>query len=313
MKDFARWLFWVRLRQALRADRPGRLHALYPLWRAQHMLAGSQREVMRTELLACFGEAPIGAAYRVAWRVHTEELLLGRLGPETVGQYIRFSGRENLDAALASGRGAVLVYPHSGNVMLMISLLAHSGYRYVQFAARGLAPEEVARENPETFGHNRWREEVRQTREAHEDRVPAEFVTHPRALVRALGEGAIVGIAYDGRLGSRFEALPYLGRQALLSTGPWKLADKTGACLLPVFNESPDDGVNLCHVGPACSGRDKALSWLQERICEHPGHYGLWLAHCRERRATDDHPLFIDYAPDDRWRRWVPNGSDPGF
>jgi len=312
VKDFARWLFWVRLRQTLRADRPGRLQALYPLWRAQEMLAGAQRQLMREELLACFGDAPVGDAYRVAWRVHTEELLLGRLGPDTVGHYIRFAGRQNLDEALASGRGVVLVYPHCGNVMLMIALLAHSGYRYVQFAARGLAPEDVARANPETFGHNRWREEVRRTREAHEDRVPAEYVTHPRGLVRALREGAIAGIAYDGRLGSRFEPVTYLGRQALLSTGPWKLARQTGALLLPVFNECPRQGVNICHVGPTCSGRDDALTWLQERIREHAGHYGLWLAHCRERRATDDHPLFVDYAPDEAWRRWA-TGTDPSF
>jgi lauroyl/myristoyl acyltransferase len=253
---------------------------------------------MKHEMRASFGAEEVDEAWRVAWRVHLEELLLGRLSAETLGHYIQIEG------SLPSDRGVVLVYPHAGNVMLMIAALAFSGHRYVQFAARGLAPPEVAAANPETFGHNRWREAVRTVREADEDRVPAEYVTHPRGLVRALKDGAVVGIAYDGRLGSRFEPVPYLGRTALLSTGPWKLARKTGAALVPAFNLCPPDGPNRLLLGPPVQGRDEALDWLQARLREHPGHYGLWLTHCRERRAVDDHPLFVDYAPDDRWRRW---------
>ena len=268
---------------------------------------------MQQEFEACgFDPSHCNEAWRVAWRVHAEELLLGRLTADTVGHYIEFEGRKHLDAALAQGRGVVLVYPHAGNVMLMIGLLAHSGYRYVQFAARGLAPDEVASANPETFGHNRWREAVRRVREADEDRVPAEYVTHPRALIRALGENAVVGIAYDGRLGSRFEPVPYLGRTALLSTGPWKLADRTRAVLLPAFNLCPVDGPNRCIIGPAAEGRDGALDWLEERLRQHPGHYGLWMTHCRERRGVDDHPLFSDYAPDDRWKKWETKRASMG-
>ena len=260
---------------------------------------------MEEELQACFGQAPLDEAWRIAWRIHAEELLLGRLDASTTPLYMQIEGREHLDRALAPGRGVVLVYPHCGNIMLMIAALAHAGYAYSQFAARGLAPEDVAQAHPQTFGHNRWRQAVREVREADEDRVLAEYVTHPRGLVRALARGGIVGIAFDGRLGSRFEAVTLLGRQALLSTGPWKLAARSGAALIPAFNLCPPDGPNRLILGPVAAGRDEALGWLQEHLREHPGHYGLWLTHCRERRAVDDHPLFTDYAPDDRWRKWA--------
>ncbi|MFT5685886.1 MAG: hypothetical protein ACI8RZ_006841, partial [Myxococcota bacterium] len=36
----------------------------------------------------------------------------------------------------------------------------------------------------------------------------------------------------------------------------------------------------------------------------NPHIYGIWLTHCRERSAVDDHPFFIDYAPDDRWKKY---------
>ncbi len=36
----------------------------------------------------------------------------------------------------------------------------------------------------------------------------------------------------------------------------------------------------------------------------NPGAYGIWLTHCRERVSVDDHPLFVDYAEDDRWKKW---------
>ena len=52
-------------------------------------------------------------AYRCAWRVHLEELLLGKVGPHNVSDWIEFEGIENLDAALERGKGVVWVYPHA--------------------------------------------------------------------------------------------------------------------------------------------------------------------------------------------------------
>ena len=51
------------------------------------------------------------------------------------------------------------------------------------------------------------------------------------------------------------------------------------------------------------SAQDLDLARLEPWLREHPGEYGLWLAHCRQRSGVDDHPLFIDYAPDDRYKK----------
>ena len=320
--DLARWLFWVPFRGALDPARPGPIRHLHAAWRAQYLAAGSGRALMADEYERCFGDAydardyelMVASAYRSAWRVHLEELLLGKLGPDTIDEFIRFEGWEHLEAARAAGKGVLWLYPHAGAVMLMMAGLVYRGMPYTQYAARGLPPPEVARDHPQLLASNRWREAVRRVREENEDRLPAQFVTldrTARVLYRRLAANELVGIAYDGRIGTRWRPVPYLGRRALLSPGPYRLACSTGATVIPAFCHTPVDGPAVCEIGaPVEPGKDwRALMTTvlaaQERFIRRwPEEYGIWLLHARQRNHIDDHPLFIDHAADERWRRW---------
>jgi len=306
--DLARWAFWVPFRDVLDAEKPRQLQRLYPLWRLQHVAARGQRGMMIDEYARCFpGVDPdelVREAYRVAFRVHFEELLLGKLDEQSWRNYMRIEGVENLEKALNHGKGAVIAYPHAGNVMMMIAALSYSGYRYTQYAARGLAPKDVAEANPEVFGHNRLREQVRETREANEDRLPASFLTlnEPvRELLRRLGRNELVGIAFDGRIGKKWREYDWLGRRALLNPGAFRIAAKTGAALMPVFNYCPKGDVNVCSIGEPIWGdtpNEIAQQFLEvsgEMLRKQPGAYGIWLTHCRARKHVDDHPFFVDY------------------
>jgi lauroyl/myristoyl acyltransferase len=321
--DLARFLFWVKLRPWLRADRPARLRAALPLWRLQHRFAAADHALLGEELDRCFGALPapaqanrIAAVYRAAFRAHAEELLLGSLDAQSTPLWMELRGTAHLDAALARGKGVVWVYPHAGPVMVMIAALAFRGYRYVQYAARGLPPAEVAAAHPE-LAPNPWRIAVRQAREAAEDRLPARFLTHhepARALYRALANNEIVGIAYDGRIGNRWAPLPYLGRTALLNPGPWRLAASTGAAIVPAFCHAPEDGPSVCEIGPPILPDGpweglaaQSLAFHQAALRRYPEEIGLWLLHARQRSHIDDHPLFTDQAPPERWARWAPS------
>lgn len=332
--DLARWAFWVKLRDALDPERPQQLRAMFPLWRLQHAAAVGQRALMLDEYRRCFGSnysdseyrTLIEDAYRAAFRAHLSELLLGKLNPQTWPLYMRLEGQEHLDAALARGKGAVLLLPHAGNVMMLIAAISLSGYRYTQYAARGLAPKAVAEAHPEVFGHSRWREQARAAREANEDRLPATFLTletPARELYRTLARNELVGIAFDGRIGSRFVPATWLGRTALLNPGPFRLAAATGAAIVPTFCACPDGAPDVARFGPPLDPTGASPEALMTRflgeqaepwVRAHPAEYGLWLAHCRARAAVDDHPFFIDYAPDDRWKRHLPRGggAEPG-
>jgi hypothetical protein len=195
----------------------------------------------------------------------------------------------------------------------MLAGLVQRGHRVVQVAARGLAPADIAREHAVLLGATPLREAVRAAREADEDRTGATFLdlrTSPRPLYRALSDGAVVSLAFDGRVGARWEPVPFLGRTALLSPGAFKLAESTGAPIVPAFVETRETGPHVCHVGPpvrvpAHEARARVLAWTEAHIRRAPASYGAWLLHCRLRNAIDDHPLFIDHAPDGRWRRWA--------
>jgi lauroyl/myristoyl acyltransferase len=328
--DLARWGFWGPLRSALSADRPAGVQALRSGWRLQWAGAGQGRALMADEYRRCFGKLYseagyqhlVRSAYRQAWRTHMEELLLSKLGPDNIDDWLQLEGQEHLDAALQRGKGVVWLYPHAGPVMLMIAGLAHRGYRYTQYAARGLPPAEMAERHPELLATNRWRAAVRKSREANEDAVPARYIsldTSVRELLRRLQDNEIVGLAYDGRIGRGWWQTEYLGRQALLSPGPYKLAIAAGATVLPVFCHSPQSGPGVCQIGaPLSPGKDwpelaqQVLQRQESWIRHHPEEYGIWLLHARIRRAIDDHPLFLDYAEGQQWKRWVSDNPTAG-
>jgi lauroyl/myristoyl acyltransferase len=321
--DLARWAFWGPLRATLSADQPALVRALGPAWNLQWRLAGKNATLMEDEYRRWLGpnlsergyKTLVRDTYRKGWRTHLEELLLSKLTSHNLSNWATIEHMDRLQAALDRGNGVILVYPHAGPVMLMIAALSLHGIPYVQYAARGLAPEAIAEAHPELLASNRWRQAVRTARESHEDALNVEYLTLDapvRTLHRRLEDNKVIGIAFDGRIGSGWFPATFLNRTALLSRGPWKLATSTGAAVVPVFCHSPDGAAATVEVGePVDPGTDwRALadtvlaiqeSWLRK----HPEEYGLWLLHTRQRAAIDDHPFFIDTATDERYRRWM--------
>ncbi len=323
-KDMARWAFWVPLRDALDPARPERAGALGHAWRGLYAIGGGQRRRMRDEYRRIFGdertEAEIAAlvrdAYRVALRTSLEELMLGRLDEGTVGYLLHLRGRHHLDRALERGRGVIVLHAHAGSFMLPIAALSLYGYRYTQFAARGLPPAELARAHPGKVSVNWWQLGARRARESNEDRLPASFMsfeTPTRELFRRLARNELVALAFDGRIGRRWVRTGLLGRQALLTPGAYRLAVSTGAAIVPTFCRTPRHETSVCELGEPlipdgrswqelmrCFVDEHADPWLRR----YPEEYGTYLATTRLRAGIDDHPYFVDTAPDDRWRRW---------
>ena len=317
--DLIRWGFWGPFRDHLDPQRPELIHRYSALWWIQHQLAGSQKSRMEEEFRLCFGADHLiqtSEAYRIGLRTHLEELLLGQLDASTAPLHMTLAGRDRLEEALERKKGVILLFPHAGSTMLMIAAISLAGYPYCQYAARGLAPEDRAEEHPELLGHSRLRGRTRRVREENEDRLPASFLTldtSPRELYRRLEANELVGIAYDGRIGTKFTLVPYLSREALLSPGPFRLSASTGAAIVPALSTCPEDGPSVCEFGKPIFPENRSWRDLMEEFIravaepwlrENAAAYGLWLAHCRARAAVDDHPFFVDYAPDDRWHRY---------
>lgn len=315
--DIAKWLFYVQLRKALDPSRPATYRPLRavggPLGRVLPYVNRAGFKMMEDEFLRCGLEPRVAEAWTVQYRVAMEELSLGQFTKETLQRFVIFENTHHLDAALKRGKGVVWVYPHAGAVMLMLTWLAKNGYPYTQYAARGLAPKEVAEAHPELLGHNKWREEVRTAREEDEDRTGASFLSlsqPTRELYRVLARNELVGIAFDGRIGNKWKEYSWLGRRGLLNPGAWRLAASTGAMLVPCYNRVPPGEPARCIIGEpvdpsAPDAARQVLDFAEEQIRRSPAEYGSWLLHCRIRNNIDDHPLFIDHAIDDKWKKWA--------
>lgn len=232
-------------------------------------------------------------------RVSLEEAVLPRLSSEQLDRRCAVRGREHLDEALARGRGAVMAFLHLGQHWYLPVWCGHHGYRWNQVAAAGRPPAD--KWQPSWFGR-----QVFDTRDAWFRALPVTFLpldTPNRVLVRALQRGELVGIAVDGRIGTRFERVRFLGREARISPGAAKLARAAGAPIVPCSVVLAPDGQQQITFLPALDPpppgpvRD-AIQALMERLepfaLAHLDHYGAWLQHVRRHLGWDDHPLFVD-------------------
>jgi KDO2-lipid IV(A) lauroyltransferase len=312
------------LRDLLDPAHPERVRSLYRLWRGLHAIGGGQRQRMADEYRRIFGDELTDAehgrlledAYRVALRTSLEELSLGRLDQGTVSYLLQLRGRHHLDRALQRGKGVVILHAHAGSFMLPIAAFSLYGYRYTQFAARGLPPAELARDHPGQVSVNWWQQRAREARENNEDRLPAAFMsfeTPTRELFRRLARNELVALAFDGRIGKRWVRTELLGRQALLTPGAYRLAASTGAAIVPTFCRTPRDEPSICELGePLIPDGRPWQELMRTFVAEHgdpwlrryPEEYGTYLAITRLRASIDDHPFFVDTAVDDRWKRW---------
>jgi KDO2-lipid IV(A) lauroyltransferase len=197
---------------------------------------------------------------------------------------VDFCGLEQLDRALAEGKGAFLLSAHLGNFELAGRALA----------ARGYAVHGVWR-----FMRNPW---VRRHVLAERARFGLVSVDHRRALtpilraLRARGVVVIVNDQYSRRTQGIF--VPFFGLRASTSAGIATLALRTGAPVLPAF--ALRDGADHHTVSieppldrPAAEDRDAAIAELTARgnaameaaIRKHPEQY-MW-AHRRFRHSPD--------------------------
>lgn len=133
-----------------------------------------------------------------------------------------------LDEEIAAGRGAIVVTAHLGNWELLAASLSLRGMRG---AVVGLE----RRRDPTS----RWLIEMR--RKYGVETVPQH--SHPRALVRVLEEGGVLGLLCDlevRRLAGEF--LPFFGHPALTMTAPAALARTRRLPLVPVRCVLPAEG-----------------------------------------------------------------------
>jgi KDO2-lipid IV(A) lauroyltransferase len=226
---------WQRLPEGL-ARRLG-----IGLGAAMRALSPRHAQIVMTNLRLAFGNekgeqelAQIAkACYRHLGLCMTEFIRLPAMSGEEIGALAELRGKEQLEAALAKGKGAILLTGHLGNWEVTGSRIAAEGYR-LNVIARAQRDNEIT-------------EYVRRTRERMGMHVLHRDVA-VRGSLRALRQNELVGILMDQNAGDDGIFVDFFGQLASTAPGAAAFALRTGAAVLPTLGWRNPDNTHVAQV-----------------------------------------------------------------
>jgi lauroyl/myristoyl acyltransferase len=207
----------------------------------------------------------------------------------------KIQGIEHLRAALANGRGAILLESncfgkrHLGKFILRSNNFAvsqvHARMHVGSMGGGNQGPSRLLLNYLIPYADRRERLAVSEV--IYLDENGGLGVT--RELDHRLEQNGIVCIAIEGRMGHKRVTLPYLGTTHSFATGIVSLAKLSGASLLPISCVPNEAGKIALEIGdpaelPLALGREDTMTQVlktqveqfEKRICEHPEWYWGW-------------------------------------
>jgi len=143
--------------------------------------------------------------------------------PNLLKKHIEFAGKENLEAALAKGKGVILTSAHFGNFPLMLAKLSLEGYK--------------------TTGIMRYMRDERAEKFFMAKRTQLGIKTiysQPRKAcvensIRTLRNNELLFMPIDQNFGTGGVFVDFFGKKAATAVGPVVLALRTKAAIIPSF------------------------------------------------------------------------------
>jgi KDO2-lipid IV(A) lauroyltransferase len=143
-----------------------------------------------------------------------------RLSRAFIDEHIETKGLENLDKALAQGKGVVLASAHLGNWEMGGMTLARLGY-----PVHGIALKHKDERINRIFERRRG---------AHGLRI-IPFNGNFRSCFRVLKDNGVLGLVSDRLFGERGMPVEFLKRRVNFPTGIFRFSRATGAPVVPAF------------------------------------------------------------------------------
>jgi len=199
---------------------------------------------------------------------HYDLFHLSHLTVDQIREMAHIEGWEHFEAALARGKGVIVVSAHFGNVDVVGQLPAIYGVPILSPAMR-IKPERLFRY-------------TMSLRQAHGlQLMPMDGPL--LQIYRTLRRGEIVALPCDRGIAESSQWFEFFGAPALLPTGPIRLALRTGAAVLPVFALRLEDGTFHIQIEPelelestgdreadVVSGMKKVIAIMERHISQHP-------------------------------------------
>ena len=129
--------------------------------------------------------------------------------------------------------------------------------------------------------------------------LPSFLTNFLRTAFLALRQNEIVVIAFDGRDGGKWESVDFFSKKALFSTGPFEIARKTGATIIPAFIIRNKNDIHRMILKPPFAlskdmNKEKAVRKDTMRfaklfgryVADYPCHFGKILYNYRIQKIT---------------------------
>lgn len=151
------------------------------------------------------------------------EFMLFTERPTLVDKYVSVEGIENLDKALAKGKGVIALSAHFGNFPLMLTKLSRDGYKTVAILR---------------YMRDAWVNQYFHSRR--EALGVGSIYTQPRKQcveksLETLRNNQILFVQLDQNFGTGGVFVDFFGKQAATAKGPIVFALRTEAPIIPMF------------------------------------------------------------------------------
>ena len=257
-----------------------------------YLVSGSRRQIVDTNLRVCFPDMPAAERQRIKRACYRNigvsiiEMALCWWWPDRrLEPLVSLEGKENLDAVLDAGRGAILLSGHYTSLEIGGRLLAlHLPFQCMYRTQRNALFDSYLYTRRSSYLAN----------------VVSRKDT--RQLIRGIREKLPTWYAPDQDFRrERNVFAPFLGVPAATITAGSRLAQTTGAAMLPYYPERRQDGSGyVLRIGPPLenfpSGDDVAdATAINRSIAEyvrlHPENY-MWIHKRFKTRPPGEAPLY---------------------
>ncbi len=240
--------------------------------RVRRAVLGNMRHVVPNASRAQWGR--LGRRIIINQQKNYYDLMrLPHLDAEDISKLVDVSGMEYFDAALAGGRGTIMVSPHLGNYNLATQIAVPRHVKAHIIAERLQPPQAHALING-----------LRERLGLH--LIPLDDPNLARAIFKLLRAGEVLGLAMDREMTGNGIPVQLCGRTAMLPAGPVTLALRLGVPLLPVRAKRLSNLHTEVRIYPPLAlvrtgdmthdiavGTQLLASLLEEMVCETPDQW----------------------------------------
>ncbi len=243
-----RLAYWLPLRKLVQVLPLGTSYRMARLaGRVLCRIPGRKRAMVEKGLVFLFGAGYPRDSVRntfVQYAMNAIDVFLfPSLTREKTAEMVEYLGMEHIEEARKAGKGVILLHAHFGNEEFLMPAIGFAAdCRVNQLASRW---EPALDDSPANRLPNLARRYAFRMRIRYRETLPVRFIYIDRGVkgaYSALRNNEILLLAADGREGSNWVEVNFLGRTAIYSEGPMRIALKTGAAVLPVFITRNGDG-----------------------------------------------------------------------